>query len=131
MNQCPACGGAIQPGAVRCFKCGTALDVPPAPAPMAPPPVPQVVYAVPAVPMAGAPMPAVSDKSRLTYILLAWFLGVLGVHNFYAGRTGKGVAQLLITLLIGWTIIPLIAVGIWVIVEMITVTKDGLGRNFA
>ncbi len=64
-------------------------------------------------------------KSRLVYILLALFLGCLGVHNFYAGYTGKGVAQLLLTLLsVGFLSF---FVFIWVIVEICTVTKDANG----
>ncbi|HEV3439346.1 MAG TPA: TM2 domain-containing protein, partial [Gemmata sp.] len=39
------------------------------------------------------------QKSRLAYILLGVFLGTWGVHNFYAGRTGPGAAQLIITLI--------------------------------
>ncbi len=45
-------------------------------------------------PYAVAPM-ARSDKSFLVALLLALFLGVLGVHRFYLGYTGLGVAQLL------------------------------------
>lgn len=67
-------------------------------------------------------------KSRLVYILLAWFLGAFGVHNFYAGYTGRGVAQLLITLLLGWLIVPLVIVGIWVLVEMCVVKTDAQNR---
>ncbi len=69
-------------------------------------------------------------KSRLAYLLLAWFLGIFGAHNFYAGYKGTATAQLLITLLLFWLIIPLIAVGIWVLIEMICVTKDAQGRPF-
>ena len=69
-------------------------------------------------------------KSRVAYILLAFFLGGLGVHNFYAGYVGKGVAQLLLVLFLGFLIIPLLAVFIWCIVEMITVTKDAKGVPF-
>ena len=69
-------------------------------------------------------------KQRIVYILLALFLGTLGVHNFYAGYTGKAIAQLLITLLLGWLVLPLAAVGIWAIVEMCTVTKDASGKAF-
>lgn len=32
----------------------------------------------------------VSDKSRLATALLAWFLGVFGVHRFYLGKRGTG-----------------------------------------
>ena len=67
-------------------------------------------------------------KSRLAYLLLAWFLGVLGIHNFYIGRNGVGLAQLLITLLTGIFILPLIVVGIWVLIEMVTITRDGSGQ---
>lgn len=35
-----------------------------------------------------------SPKSRLAAILLAWFLGVLGAHRFYVGKTGTGLLWL-------------------------------------
>lgn len=72
-------------------------------------------------------------KSRLAYILLALFLGTLGVHNFYAGRTGAGIAQLLITIFS----FPLMCVGVglltvfipvvWSLVEIVAVDRDGDG----
>ncbi len=61
-------------------------------------------------------------KSRLAYILLAVFLGSLGIHNFYAGYTGRGIAQLLISLL-SFSLLSLF-VWIWALVEACTVTKD-------
>jgi len=68
-------------------------------------------------------------KSRVLYIILGLFLGTLGLHNFYLGRNGPAVAQLLITVLLGWwLIIPLAVVGIWAVVEVITITTDGQGR---
>lgn len=69
-------------------------------------------------------------KSRLAFILLGLFVGALGIHNFYAGYTGRGIAQLLITLLIGWLFVPLIFVGIWILIEIITVTADSDGVKF-
>ena len=36
-------------------------------------------------------------KSRATYLVLAFCLGGLGVHNFYAGRVGSAVCQLILT----------------------------------
>ena len=36
-----------------------------------------------------------SNKSRLVVTLLAFFLGGLGVHWFYVGKTGTGVVWLL------------------------------------
>ena len=40
-----------------------------------------------------------SPRSKLAASLLGIFLGGFGIHNFYLGRTGRGVAQLLITVL--------------------------------
>lgn len=40
--------------------------------------------------------------SKIAYILLAVFLGSLGIHKFYAGRTGSGILYLLFC----WTFIP-------------------------
>jgi len=72
-----------------------------------------------------------SNKSRVAYILLGLFLGWLGIHNFFAVYYGKGIAQLLITLLTGWLILPSLAVIIWVLVEICTVTKDANGVPFS
>lgn len=70
-----------------------------------------------------------STKSRGVYIVLGILLGTLGVHNFYSGRYGLGVAQLAITLLLGWTIVVLGAVGVWILIELIVTDTDGLGRK--
>ena len=34
------------------------------------------------------------QKSKLTAALLCFFLGGLGVHRFYVGKVGTGIAQL-------------------------------------
>lgn len=74
------------------------------------------------------PRPVQVAKSRGIYVILGLFLGgLLGVHNFYIGRFRHGIYQMLITLLTGWTIIPLFFVAIWVIFELLIITKDGKG----
>ena len=66
-------------------------------------------------------------RSRLAYILLAIFLGGFGIHNFYAGYTKKAVIQLLLTILLGWTVIVPVAVFVWIILDIINVTADANG----
>ena len=59
--------------------------------------------------------PGMSNKSKVTAAILAFFLGGFGIHNFYLGKTGRGVAQLLITIFVLF-IGPLIS-SVWAIVE--------------
>lgn len=72
-----------------------------------------------------------SAKSRGVYIILGLFFGLLGIHNFYAGRLGIGVAQLLVTVILGWFVVGIFITAIWVLIELFTVTKDGAGDAFA
>jgi TM2 domain-containing membrane protein YozV len=106
---CSHCGSEISDRAVICVKCG----------------VPTGAGAVPTAVVTNA-----AAKSRLAYILLGVFLGGLGIHNFYAGYTGKAVAQLLITIFTFWLVVPILAVWIWVIYEVITVKQDANGVPF-
>ncbi|MBN9091103.1 MAG: TM2 domain-containing protein [Reyranella sp.] len=81
-----------------------------------------------------APPPPMSDAARLMQYdaakkstgiayLLWFFLGGLGVHRFYLGQTGTGVAMAIIfviswiTVFIGIGFIGLAAIGIWLIVD--------------
>lgn len=59
------------------------------------------------------------DKSMVVYVLLAFFVGVWGVHKFYAGRNGQGIAMLLMGTIGALFIFPLIIVGIWAFVDFI------------
>lgn len=70
-----------------------------------------------------------SDRSRSVYVLLAVFLGGLGVHNFYAGHTGRAFAQLALTVGVSWLFFPvLFAVLLWALIEAFIELKDGQGR---
>ncbi len=62
----------------------------------------------------------VDNKSMVVYLLLCWFVGILGAHRFYIGKNGSGLALLLMGT-VGWLlVVPGIAAVIWVIVDFIT-----------
>ncbi len=62
-------------------------------------------------------MPAAAPKQKMIAFLLAFFLGPLGVHNFYLGKTGMGVAQLILTI----TVIGAVVSLPWAFVQMIMI----------
>ena len=77
----------------------------------------QPAYGQPAYgqPAYGQPFAAGAPKQWIVALLLAFFLGALGVHNFYLGYTTKGIIQLVLTL----TFIGLIGSGIWAFIDFI------------
>lgn len=70
-----------------------------------------------------------SPTPRLAYILLGVFLGEFGIHNFLAGYTQRGLAQLLITVLSCGLLA--IASWIWAIIDICTVQVDARGIPFS
>ena len=60
-------------------------------------------------PVVGAP------KQWMVAVLLAFFLGTLGVHNFYLGYTTKGIIQLVLTI----TVIGIFVSGPWALIDFI------------
>ena len=66
----------------------------------------QPVYGQPVV---GAP------KQWIVAVLLAFFLGTLGIHNFYLGYTTKGIIQLVLTI----TVIGIFVSGPWALIDFI------------
>ena len=62
---------------------------------------------------------AVGDRNRIVAALLAFFLGVLGLHKFYLGRTTAGVLMLIGGTL-GWLVFfPGLVVAVVSLVECI------------
>lgn len=90
MVYCSGCGKQIHDSAAACPGCGMQIALPPAQA--------QVQYSM-------------SDKRILPAFLLCFFLGVLGIHRFYVGKIGTGIAQLL----------TFGGVGIWALIDLIII----------
>ena len=72
-----------------------------------------------------------SNRTRFIYIILGVFLGYLGIHNFYVGRYGRGIAQLLITICFAWTGLGVIITWVWALIDICAITTDGEGRKFS
>lgn len=103
--------------------------------PLVPPPPPPVLTPVAApvvttdIPRFPDGKPAVdaqgrtaSPKSRLAAAVLAWFLGVFGIHRFYVGKIGTGVLM----------IVTFGGLGVWVLIDFIMILigsfQDKQGR---
>lgn len=50
-----------------------------------------------------------STRSRTVAAVLCWFLGIIGVHRFYTGKTGSGIAM----------IFTLGGLGIWALLTLL------------
>ena len=79
-SYCPCCGNEMPHGATVCDKCG--------------------YQEAPSFGGAGQAESFPEQKSKLAAGLLGILLGGLGVHNFYLGFTGKGVAQILLSVFV-------------------------------
>ena len=94
---CHTCGGVIDGMAVVCPKCGV----------MQPTTTDMVA----------------SEKRILPAFLLCFFLGVFGVHRFYAGKVGTGILQL----------VTLGGLGIWALIDLVMIVvgafTDGDGEK--
>lgn len=101
---CPNCGKQIKDGSRFCEFCGAPIGV-----------ARVTQYSTPVNPDA-------SDKKRLIAALLCWCLGIFGVHRFYAGKVGSGIAM----------IFTLGGLGIWALIDLIMIFcgnfKDGDGK---
>lgn len=107
---CQNCGAESNPAAEICVKCGVRLAQPVVPG---------------------------MQRSKLAAGLLGIFLGSLGVHRFYLGYTGIGVAQLILCLLgIVTCGVTSVAAWVWGLIEGIMIlvgslNKDAQGRPLA
>jgi RNA polymerase subunit RPABC4/transcription elongation factor Spt4 len=110
---CENCGKEISDDAKFCDHCGGSVSAPGQSAPVVIPastPAGQTVSAGPVCPNCGKEVsrqaracpgcgqPILGDsspKSQTVVVILAFFLGVFGIHRFYVGKNGTAILQLL------------------------------------
>ncbi|MBQ7793161.1 MAG: TM2 domain-containing protein [Clostridia bacterium] len=96
---CANCGEAVTAEASVCTKCGAALN--------------------------NVPLGA-KRKSKLVAGILGILLGGWGVHNFYLGYNGKGIAQILLSFCFGIGAIWGLIEGILILCDHITTDANGI-----
>ena len=92
---CPNCGVEVAEGQAVCVNCGVALK--------------------PVVAANG------EQKSKLVAVLLALFLGGIGVHDFYLGYTKYGVIKIILAVCTCG-----IGSSIWAIIDLVRLLTDSL-----
>ena len=69
-------------------------------------------------------------KSTGVAYLLCIFLGGLGIHRFYLGRSGSGAVQLILWFL-GWVTLFMawVPLGIWVLIDLFLIPSIAREEN--
>ncbi|WP_076003521.1 TM2 domain-containing protein [Dehalogenimonas formicexedens] len=121
MPFCARCGTEISETAKFCKKCGTMVANPITEQSQPPTQLAQNIEV-----NRNPPTTQFSPKSKIAAGLLGIFLGGLGIHRFYLGYTGFGIAQIAVT------VVTLGIGGIWGFIEGIliltgTFKKDAKG----
>lgn len=93
---CHNCGVEVIEGATVCTNCGFALENVPANA---------------------------EQKSKLVAVLLAFFLGSIGIHDFYLGFTKYGIIKIVLTVCTG------VGGGIWALIDFIRLLTGSINAD--
>ncbi|WP_317312239.1 TM2 domain-containing protein [Clostridium thermobutyricum] len=59
-------------------------------------------------------------KSKTTALLLCFFLGGVGAHRFYLGKTGSAIAMII-------CLIFIVVTPIWALIDFIRICTNSLG----
>ncbi|GAB4143402.1 MAG: hypothetical protein Fur0037_10960 [Planctomycetota bacterium] len=99
--------------------------------------IPGVAAVPPPPPPAGSGGRRRSDEARvssrliLPAFLLAFFVGIFGIHRFYVGKNGSGFAMLVLTV----TVVGAVVTWVWATVDWIRIVcgkfEDADGRVLA
>jgi TM2 domain-containing membrane protein YozV len=76
------------------------------------------LFPVPGAPLPQSPATAASnesDRNKYVAVILAFFLGPLGIHRFYLGRIGSAIAMLVLSC----TVIGLFLSVPWALIDMV------------
>lgn len=91
-KMCNSCGTVVDDNFQNCPNCGAVVVAQQVQQPQM---QQQMGYQQPAYQQAGV---YPEQKSKMAAGLLGIFLGAWGIHNFYLGNTGRGVAQIIVSL---------------------------------
>lgn len=126
-KMCKSCGTVVDDNVTNCPNCGAVVEAAMPQQPVQQPvqqPAPgqQPNYQQPQQPQQAIP----GQKSKLVAGLLGIFVGGLGIHQFYLGNTGKGVRDLLLSLLCGIGAIVGLIEGIMILTGSINTDANGV-----
>lgn len=139
-SACPHCGAPAKPALVPCAECGQKISRKALACPKCGSPTSNAVRVPEHAGYAQVQRPSAAQqgvtlvktaRSRGLFVVLGLFLGCLGIHNFYAGYYGRGTAQLIITLALGYFIIGPVITAVWALIEIIAVSVDADGHKMA
>lgn len=71
--------------------------------------------ATPSAPPAPRPVAVENDRNKYVAAVIAFLVGPLGIHRFYLGRTGSGIAMLVLSC----TVVGLLLSVPWAFIDMI------------
>lgn len=121
---CRNCGQPLNPKADYCIKCGVGVGKGNEYCPECGAKVSEIADVCI---RCGTSLSRPSPKSKVVAGLLGIFLGWLGIHNFYLGYIGKGIAQLLLTVLsLGFL---LWVAELWGLIEGILILTGSINRD--
>ena len=125
---CSNCGKENPDNAKFCAGCGKPIAQAAA-QPATAPPVQQTIINMAPPPQAAPATPAasgISPKSRTVTGVLAFFFGWLGIHRFYAGKTGSAIIMLILGIIasvayfLGFPYV-LYLLELWVLIDFIMI----------